>query len=191
MGEEVAKKEKKPFVSANWMKLVLITLLTLVGVFAFLVMVNAWHGLDVIKGEAGKKISNAMMGEGFAYFAIVISSLALIAFIVMNMVAPEKKKIASMVLVACAALATVFFIVSIGLGAAYVKELKEAVDFTKSMNGLAPTIVGKDAVSAARWMYFSAIAQTITYLVVFGLIPLVFGLKKLLCGGCAKEETKE
>jgi len=166
------------FVKKNWVKLVAIAFLVTIATLAMIALINAFIGSGAT--ELAKHQESQLKAGAFTYLGVLISVTAMIAFIVIKMLGKDKK-IASIVLIAGAVVATIMIIVAISVGSDFLKNLSDTITLREAQNKLG--LVSNEMVNAAKTAYYTQIAQTITFMIVFGLAPIVFGIRKL-CKKC-------
>ena len=190
------------FLKKNWMKLVLVVSMTLVAVFALIAAITGMvAGGGELAGEMDMGMSEQSMMNGLIFLGITISALALVAFLVLKMLG-KAQKVGSIALIAGGAAAVILVIVGAIMGAEFFTTLS---DLRAEMNAMLAEIKYEDgeaaynlASEAARPMFqmlnsmlFTQLGWIFVSLLTFGIVPLAFGLKKLLCGcNCSGKEEK-
>lgn len=194
------------FLKNNWCKMVMAVLVLTIAVFAFIMFINAVQAGTAIntvldtEGLSGDELReeraplSAARSATWIWLGVTLSSLAGVAFLVMKMV--KMGKVGSYVLIGGGAVATILVVVGMILGADHVWLLSESAKAAAERYDNLPSGASSEMVEGARALmrmtqmaHFNVIAQSVTLLIAFGLLPLAYGLKKVLC--CCKKDAEK
>ena len=113
----LAEKTNMEFLKKNWSKLLISALLLVGAIFALTIVIPAFNWASARDAaDFPDPLVGAARSSGFGYLGMMIAFIALIAFIVLNMFKLENKKIAPIVLIVGALIATIFIIISLAVG---------------------------------------------------------------------------
>jgi len=178
------------FLKKNWVKLVGMLLFMTIGVVALIASIGAMRSVsalgdvnDAVLTVVGvdRDITRSQFMAGlFTYLAIFVSSLAIVTVLVLCMLG-KCKKCRNIILVVGSVVALALFITAVGTGSEYLKSLSDARDVGPMPPGM--ETFRSFSISAARTAYIVQIAQTLTFAIVFAVLPLIYGVKKLVCKG--------
>ena len=190
------------FFKKNWVKLVAVVLLVTAGVFAALASCNGFSTASALRDipEAARpllprdydvSLSQANSGA-FIYLAILLSCVFMIVALCLKMFRVNKK-VSGIALATGGLVASIWVVVGIVLGSDYLSSLSKAVDAARTVyNGAAagiPKTMATAGLKAAQTAHIAQIAQVVVFLIAFGILPLVMGLKKICC--CNKEKVSK
>ena len=186
------------FLKTNWVKLVTITLALTAGIFALISTINAFSTVNALHDipEAMRpalaangpgfdiSLSQAQAGA-FMYLAIFLSCAFIITFAILKIL-KLNKKIAGITLITGSVISLSLFITGIALGSDFLSYLSSTVDTARQVydNHVAlgiPQQLAATGVRAAQTAHITQIAQVVIFVLVFGVTPLVIGIKKLVC----------
>lgn len=192
------------FLKKSWMKLTAGCLLLAVGVFALLASVGAFQTAGALRdlpevmragvGATGGANYDAALSQAnagaFIYLAIFISCLFIVGYLCMRILG-QSKKISGITLTVGSVAALVLFVAGIVMGGDFLSHLSATADAAGAAyraTGIpVPVELRRVAYNAARAAHMTQIAQTIIYTITFAVVPLVFGVKKMVCSGnCGK-----
>jgi len=217
----------KEFFKKNWLRLVGVVMFVTAGVFALITSVCAFGTASGLRAFPETAHGNLPMpfnialsqaqAAGFIYLAVFMSSLFVVAFLVMKMFsgagvakADDGKSgincnglVSGVVLIVGSVVALALFISGIALGGDFLNMLSAEIDAARTQyevlqqlyaaGGNIPNLPidvpvtsvhvdgARIGLNAARTAHINQISQTVIFTILFAVLPLVIGTKKLVC----------
>jgi len=161
------------FIKKNFVKLLLSAVMLTALILAFIMMLNAFGLRGAAGFDAAPKATKSLAnGTLFVSLGIFIGALSVLTVAILSMF--DKDSFSPFILIAAGLIAAILIIVGMIMGA---EALKSTADSIKALQraGMGGTLSCKALVT----QYNSTVFRNIFYLISFGFVPAIFGMKKI------------